>query len=262
MKYPYKNCAILILSCDKYADIWEPFFSQFYKYWPDCPFKVYLGSNSVKLKNPRVETILSKISEDWSSDLLKILNNIKEEYVFVWMEDLFPVEKIDSKLFVRAFQFMEKNKGNHIQMSPYFPPVGNTSDKLFGYYNKRMPYRINAPGFWNKPHLQQLLIPGENPWNFEIMGSYRARYYNGYYCINRPLFRFIRIIEKGMIRRRAYQYCLKNEIKLDIKRRQIHSVYQQVLSDAGEYLFNIIVRIPWNIRLGLMDILRRAVVSY
>jgi len=39
------NCSILIPSCDKYSDLWRPFFTLFWRHWPDCPFPVYLGSN-------------------------------------------------------------------------------------------------------------------------------------------------------------------------------------------------------------------------
>ena len=36
------DSAILILSCDKFSDLWKPFFDLFWKYWPDCPYNVYL----------------------------------------------------------------------------------------------------------------------------------------------------------------------------------------------------------------------------
>lgn len=262
IKNSYHNYAILVLSCDKYSDIWNSFFSQFYTFWPDCPFKVYLGSNTKKYKDPTVTTILSKTSENWSTDLLHILDNIKEEYIFVWMEDFFPIKKIDSKLFLKAFEFMQTSRANHMHMSPYIRPDGYCAEKLFGYYKKEVPYRVNAPGFWNRHHLQKLLIPGENPWKFEIMGSYRASYYDGYYCLNKSLFQFIRIIEKGNIRRAAFDYCVRNRIPLDTKRRHIDTMYEKLTSDILEQLFHVLVKVPWKLRVGTMNMLRRIFVSY
>jgi len=37
--------AVLVVSCDKYADLWPPFFQLFLRFWPECPFSVYLISN-------------------------------------------------------------------------------------------------------------------------------------------------------------------------------------------------------------------------
>lgn len=258
----YSNFAILVLSCDKYSDIWKPFFSQFTQYWPECPFKVYLGSNTKKYNGGSVQTILSGAGIDWSSDLLNILRSIKEEYVFVWMEDLFLVNTVDTDLFLRGFQFMEKMHGNHMHMSPYIRPDGVCADTLFGYYEKGIPYRINAPGFWNRRHLQELLIPGENPWKFEIMGSYRARYYEDYYSINKPLFQFIRTVEKGTLTREAYIYCKKNHIELDLDHRGVNTFIQEIRSYIEKYIFYAITRIPWKMRVAFMDALRRIVISY
>ena len=261
-KNTYNNFAILVLSCDKYSDLWNPFFSQFHKFWPQCPFNVYLGSNTKKFRHTDVRTILSGPGIDWSSDLLKILGSIKEEYVFVWMEDLFLVDTVDTRLFLRGFQFMQKTRANHIHMSPYIRSDGICDDKLFGFYGKGIPYRLNAPGFWKRSHLQELLIPGENPWKFEIMGSYRSGYYEGYYTINKDLFKFIRVVEKGAITQAAYTYCIKNHIKIDLSNRPINTVQQEIKSCIEKYIFYAITRIPWRLRVGFMDALRRIVISY
>lgn len=260
MKHP--NCAIVVLSCDTYSDMWQPFFSQFRKYWPQNPFKVYLGSNTKKYHDPTVRTILSHTRQDWSNDLLKILASIKEEYLFLWMEDFILVDYVDTALFIKSFHFMEKVGALHIHMSPYIRPDGKSSDSLFGCYQKGAPYRVNAPGFWNKRHLRKLLIPGENPWKFEVMGSYRSSYFDGYYCIMKQLFQFIRVIEKGSIRRGAYEYCKKNGIVLDTRHRHVDSIYEKFKSDVAEYLFNRLVKIPWPIRLKILEALRRMLASY
>lgn len=260
MNHP--NYAILVLSCDKYSDLWKPFFSQFHKFWPRCPFNVYLGSNTKKFHHTGVRTILSGPGIDWSSDLLAILDLIKEEYLYIWMEDFFPVGIVDTNLFQRTFQFMEKANVNHVHMQPYIRPDGICDDKLFGFYGKGIPYRVNAPGFWKKSHLRELLIPGENPWKFEIMGSYRASYYDGYYCINKQVFQFIRIVEKGAIRREAYNYCMKSGVSLDIHRRHINTLPEEVKSRVEKYMFDRILSIPWRARVGMMDTLRRLVASY
>ena len=36
------DCTILVCSCDKYADLLDPFAVLWQKYWPDCPFETVL----------------------------------------------------------------------------------------------------------------------------------------------------------------------------------------------------------------------------
>jgi len=39
------DTCVLIASCDAYSDAWAPFFALMKKYWPDCPYPIYLISN-------------------------------------------------------------------------------------------------------------------------------------------------------------------------------------------------------------------------
>ena len=38
--------AVVVSSCDAYSDAWKPFFKLFFKYWSDCPFPIYLVTNT------------------------------------------------------------------------------------------------------------------------------------------------------------------------------------------------------------------------
>lgn len=256
------DCAILILSCDKYSDLWIPFFKEFRKKWPDCPFKVYLGSNTKSYHAPFIKTILSGPGKDWSSDLLAIIHKLKEKYIFIWLDDFFPISKVDTNMFIKAFKFMENSETNLIHFAPLIRPVYPRNDTFLNYYEKGTPYRVIACGFWNTDHIKSLLIPGENPWKFEIMGSYRSSYSDGYYTLNKAPFQFLRVVEKGLIGRRAYKYCLKHNIVIDISVRPVESVLQKVKSDIIHLMFQTILVIPWRVRVNIMEMFRKIFVSY
>lgn len=255
------NCAILVLSCDKYSDLWKPFFKQFFTYWPDCPFPIYLGTNTKSFQNRKVKNIHSHSARDWSTDLLKILENIQEEYLFLWLEDIFPTALVGTHRFQEAFVFMKNTNAHHIHFTPAILP-DRTSNKAFGEYYAGAPYRVTGPGFWRKETLEKLLIPGEDPWKFEIMGSYRSSYQEGYYTAMKPLFEFIRVVDKGKIMYEAYKYCMANNIELDTNVRKVVTAGEKVKSDMRSLLFQFVLSIPWKYRLRFMEILRRAVVSY
>lgn len=258
----HNNCTILVLSCDKYNDLWEPFFGQFWKYWPDCTCPVVLGSNTLGYKHQKVKTILSGPDRDWSSSLRTILDKISTPYVFLWLDDIFLIEKFHTKDFSDALGFMMQNKGKHMHMSPTPKPDFAAPDSRYGVYKKGAPYRVNALGFWEVSYLRNLLISGENPWNFEIMGSYRTKYLDGFYCAMKPLFNRLHVVEKGRIFADAYEYCIANSIPLDTKKRKILLRGSKLKSQIQVVIFDIVIQIPWKIRVAIMDVLRKLLISY
>lgn len=257
-----QKSAILVLSCDKYSSLWKPFFDQFWKYWKQCPYKIYLGTNYKIYPDKRIITVASKKNDDWTSNLLARLQLIKEEYLFIWLDDYFVTNYVDGKLFQHCFDFLISNKANHVQMTPSIPSDALSSDKLFAYSEKGAPYRVTAYGFWKKEHLMKLLLSGENPWQFEIFGSYRSSFSDGYYSLRKNLFEHLQIVERGKVFREAYEYCLKHGIAINFNEWQIRSRSQKIKSDILRFVFIGIVHIPWRVRLSVMAFFRKALASY
>lgn len=254
--------AILILSCDKYSDLWDPFFKLFWKSWSDCPYPVYLGSNTISYKgDKRVETILSGEDKNWSSSYKTILKKIPERYIFVWVDDGFITSRIDTDKFQRSFNFLIKTHAKHIHHRP-LPKPDRLHNNNYGIYDRGLPYRINVVGFWDKNYLKQLLLNGENSWNFEIMGSYRSSFDNGFYCLRKQLFSYIHLVEKGYWLSDGVNYCLKHKIKLDISSRQQLTLGYRIKSKLQSLYFDLISRISWRFRVKLMNLLRKIVISY
>jgi len=258
------QCAILILSCDKYADLWSPFFEAFFKNWLDCPYQIYLGSNLKKFSDKKVRTILSGKDIDWSTSYLKILSQIPEKYILVWPEDAFIITKVNTTLINSCFTYLEQKKAKHIQACPIVPADTKNIPKnqYFGTYEKTRPYRINVKGFWDKKYLQSILIKGESPWHFEVIGSYRTSYEDGFYFSSKPIFDYIHIVEKGKLIRSRLNLCKTNKIRLDISKRRIQNYFEQILSYIGMQLVYLILNINWKIRLSIMNFFRKILFCY
>lgn len=39
--------AYVVLSCDSYNDIWEPYGELFNRFWPDCPYDCFLATHHI-----------------------------------------------------------------------------------------------------------------------------------------------------------------------------------------------------------------------
>src|SRR6266568_9360967 len=88
--------AVLVVSCDPYSDVWAPFFTLFWKYWPDCPYPVYLGTNEKTVPHNSVTTLRVGTDRDWSSNLREMLRQLRAEHVMLFLEDFFITARVDT----------------------------------------------------------------------------------------------------------------------------------------------------------------------
>lgn len=254
------DVAILVLSCDKFKDVWAPFFKQFFKAWPDCPYTVYLGANELDPVFERVTVVKSGRDEDWSSSFKSILEQIEQRYLLIWLEDAFILTPPKPNLMEQAFNKMKSGEAVHIHFSA--SPAPDEFSDGFGIYYKGAPYRANLVGFWDKLYLQNLLLPGESPWLFEIMGSYRTSYSDGFLCLKETLWSYLHLIEKGKWFPRVSIWNEKYSLELELSARQSLENAGRLASYAKSMIFNSISRVPWRYRVRFMHNVRRLMASY
>mgnify|MGYP000386006003 FL=1 len=87
---------ILVVSCDAYKDLWPAYFHSLFKYWPDCPYQICLGSNESEFPDSRVKPIMIGPDKEYSSNLLEMLKRVESSWIILWIEDLFISKKIDT----------------------------------------------------------------------------------------------------------------------------------------------------------------------
>lgn len=254
--------AVLLLSCDKYADMWRPFLKQFQKYFPCEGARFYVGSNAVACDAPGVIPILSGDDPDWSTSYKRILAQIPERKLFVILEDLLASSPVDKTNFDQIVDFMFKVDARHIKYWALPQTDEPTEYPGIGRYHPGAPYRATVCGFWDRESLMNLLLEGENPWNFEILGSYRASYSDGYYGVTKPLFEFKNMIEKGRWIPKSVDWAVSQGIELNLAARPMLKGGNQLVSQLKMLYFNWMVCVPWKKRVALMNKLRKALISY
>jgi hypothetical protein len=258
-----QSFSILVLSCDKYSDIWPFFFKCFRENFPTGNWPVYLGSNTKRCHESGVVTLLSGNDPDWSSSYKQILKQIPEEKIFVILEDLFLSSKVESNQFNTLIDFMFKKNANYIRYwaNPYHPDLP-TDNPFIGESPKGSPYRASVCGFWDKNYLLELLLEGESPWNFEIMGSYRTSYSDGFYATNSPICDYKNLIEKGSWIPASVDWANRNGIVLPLEARPILKGGNQLISRLQMGIFKFMKNIPWKYRVKLMNNFRKLFISY
>jgi len=222
------KCAVVVSSFDGFSDLWKPFFTLFFRYWPDCPFPVYLISNYKNYKDHRARTIMVGKDKGWATNIKKALQKVREPYIIYLQDDYFFQDKVNSDYLINLVDYMQKN--NRIACIRLYPSPGpneNFPNNLLelGKISKNAKYRVSLQAaLWEKSALSNLIAEGESGWDMEMKGSERSKkIQQPFLSVKKPAIDYIRTtaIKKGKWKPEAIELCKKEGIKLDLTRRSI-----------------------------------------
>lgn len=190
---------ILVSSCDKYSDLWFPFFNLYQKYWPDCIHCLVLITEKLEHNGHKVKSLkLGK--KDWSTLLLEALEHIQTDTVILTLEDFFLRYQVDNSRLNYLLNIFDENNLNMLRLIPRPGPdmISGISDQ-FGLLSKKEKYRVSTQAaIWRVEVLKSLLKKGESAWEFEINGTSRALECKDFYCVYKQALPYYHhVIERG-----------------------------------------------------------------
>ena len=188
---------ILIISFDGYADVWDLSITSFFKYWPDCPFRINLLTNWKEYPDPRINSLCIGQDTDWSSNLQKGLSAIRAPYVLTLFDDLILKDRIDTEQVLKFISVCIRNQYDYLRLRPSPPPDGNEFSD-YGSLKPGASYRVSlCTAVVKRETLISLLQPGENAWDFEKFGSLRSSDRKDFYSTKQQIIPYFNAIEKG-----------------------------------------------------------------
>lgn len=163
------DVVLVVVSCDKYKDLWTPFFHCLFKYWPDCPYPIYLASNKAKFSDSRVKPILIGPDKDFSSNLLCILDSIETKWLILWFEDALITKTIDTKRVSKLIDLAQKEDVGYLKLTVDTPLIFTKNrHQEIGPIPKGVKYR-SAIGLalYKKETIIKLLKPRASAWELD-----------------------------------------------------------------------------------------------
>jgi hypothetical protein len=224
---------ILVSSCDEFADVWDPFFILFDKYWPDCPFPIFLSSVKKPYHSNSVQQILVEERMGWGDGVIKAIKilqrNSPSEFLLLLLDDYLISEKVETEKIVKAFHVLKSIRGNYLRLIPKPGPDAPVENHPFiGHIKKNSPYRCSLQAsIWRTETLLSLLRPTETPWDMEVLGSQRAKYYDGFYCTYKPQIKYLNGIKRGKWTFEAYTFLNEQDLCDNLTNRQIASTKEK-----------------------------------
>lgn len=185
------NYSILINTCDKFEDCWDPFFKLFKIYWPDYKGTIYLNTEYKDYYYPDLNIIAIKGCENnnfprnkratWSQCLKWAMESIKEDVVLYMQEDYFLKDQVKNELVEKYANLIHDQEDIHCI---HLTDQGSPAERPSNYDNlwivpKKHQDRISCQGaLWRKDILLQYIRTYESAWNFEWWGSKRGEVLN------------------------------------------------------------------------------------
>lgn len=173
------ECTVLVCSCDKYADLLEPFSQLWEKYWPDCPFETVLVTETALSQSLCFNRILAcGKGGNWCDRLLLALDQIHTPYVLMLCDDYYLSHTVDTDLILRRLSQIKEVDGGNLRMIPNpLPKKSNSRPFRDGTdlmcYKPMTAYCIaTQAGLWNVEFLKSLAKGKASIWEFERYGSF------------------------------------------------------------------------------------------
>ena len=234
--------AILIMSCDKYSDTWEPFYICFKKYFNTCPYPLVLSTESNKYADTiGFDSVIYSGSGEWCERLIYSLKILKVSHIFLLLDDFWLCSYIDQYKFECDLNYIRQNNigALYLNYEPWkFLVEYNVNYFLWNFGNI---YRANTrPAFWNVNYFLSILQKDENIWQFERIASMRESS-NKYLvlCQREQYFKFIYAVTAGKYERSALKFAQHEKINIDCSRRAQRNIFETLVLQIRNKIFNI-----------------------
>jgi hypothetical protein len=225
--------ALLITSCDAFEDCWAPYAHGLHKYWPDCPFPVYLITNQKQFRDPVIRAIPVTPDRGWAKNLRQAVSQLDADILLYTHEDFWISEPVDTQAILDYVALIRDGLADYIRLYPApgpDRPFGR--DDRLGVLDAQAPYRTSLQkALWRKSVLLDLLRDEESCWQFELDGTPRSRSYGDRFLCVRPTSAVpgrklpcgvnyvCTAINKGRWSTEAVQYVEREGLKVDFSTR-------------------------------------------
>jgi len=164
-----RDVSFVVMSCDKYRDLWDPFFGCLERYWPDCPLKVFLVTNEAEYSRDGVSVIHFGPDRDHGNNLITAVGQVPTPWLILWVEDGVFTGPIDTKRLTSIVNEAVARGAGYLKLTPDAPlSFDDSNGERIGEIPRGVRYRsaIGA-ALYRKNTLLKLLVPGSSAWEMD-----------------------------------------------------------------------------------------------
>ena len=178
-KIKFGDVTILVNTCDLYHDVWPLFFAALNEYWPNRSYDLLLNTEKRSAEGIKVHNFLAiNGNNSWGLRLRETLESIKTKYVLALYDDFIVEATINESELQNIITKMNEDESIAVI---YLTELGLKTQKIIEDDSKYVlledyiDFRLNsAPALWRREDLLRYTGPHDNPWAWEVFGSYRT----------------------------------------------------------------------------------------
>lgn len=158
---------VLVLSCDKNKDTFEPFHHCIEKYWSSHPEIIY---KTETVLNSYYKTICTNYPlSSWTKGVRDALKQIDDNHVLLMMDDIFIRQTVDTeRIYYADTHFKETIAMFNFEKSF---DINDEDTDLIGFKKRRhnSDYEVSIMcGLWDKNKLLNVIADDSDPWTVEF----------------------------------------------------------------------------------------------
>ena len=228
-----EKMSVVIISCDKFSDLWDGQVKLLEQNWPDRDMNTFIVTDAPTTKQYPGITIISAGAElEWTERLAYALKQIETDYVFITLDDYYLIKKVDNQSIVDILSIIEKERFDYMRL--YKRPRKAVSRKVDGYpkifhLDITKNYSVNLyVGIWAKSFLESTLKKKKNVWLYEASLFLRAQEYGAKCAVShRNEFQILDVVRKGKLLHKA-AYFFKKHPGIYTGNREVNSMEYEI----------------------------------
>jgi hypothetical protein len=190
------DIALAYVTCDKFAHVWDEWYKAFNEYW-GLSMPMYFCGEEKPLPFPDFENIPHKSVpvKKWTNKLRAQIEQIPEEYIFVWLDDHIQLKSIDRE-FTDLWIWLRANRPDSLRIMPrpsrsQYDKVGDVCYQPLYKVRERTHYRVSfSPNIFQRDFLLDVLSTDDrDPWQVEINSTAWGKdvysYHINGWCVNK-----------------------------------------------------------------------------
>lgn len=263
--------ALLVVTCDKYADLWDGFFNRLNEEFPEwSSFDIFVLTNTSPKAMSGVDGTHNTLGlskqwmthvhwlavgdVDWSTGYKQALAQVPHKYVLPMLEDFFLESPVTMTKFAHALDQCVSNDLDCLKLTRDFAHNHASSPAeikdAWRLIDVDQPYRVcTQAALWKKSSLQSLIIAGESPWAFESLGTGRARVAELRIArVTSPVFHYQHVVERGTYRRKYLSLVRSAGIDPNTAARPTMRLSQHLFAEVKAAVHSVVMRMPASVR--------------
>jgi hypothetical protein len=238
-----QNVAVVICSSDNRLDILERVLPSLFKFWPDCPYPIYVGLNTKRELAPNIRTLLAQPTE-WRKECLEQIAQITESHVIVVLDDFLFQRPVDQRRIEMLVDVALHSDISYLRLVPLGKSLLKRLDGLIRTRNREGIEVINEDrpfysglqiALWNRAHFMSLLQLQGTIWDFEHQKVLGVAHY---VVTDGPAVHYCHLVDKGRWLPYAQSLLTRAGLSTDLGARQVWPrwVYMRLALDRVRLL--------------------------